>query len=900
MRRFAAGALLVVLAATLQAKQESVSTYDPAKFRTANEKAFENFKRKNGDLWRVEWHPVTGTPHLITGYYLELSEPLTLQNIDGQIRPLLLSLQHLLQIEPAQLVLAKADFDAAPKQKETGTWFIHYRQIHGSARVDGASVRLIVRGTRVTSLGSDFFPEVDVAATPSISLDSALVAVAVAEGVQAIKPESTELVVHTVVIDGILHYHLAWAVVLPVTAGRAEPVSQPANQQQQQQQQKGDRTLTAVQWRYVVDAHTGRILDRQNLLVSENVQGRVTGMVVPRFATDTPVERPLRSLIVRARQGGVTHESVTDPGGDYKFLGLLPAAVELQSFLEGPHLRIRNNETPDPDATHNASLTAPATHDWLFNTDDPSPGDVETNAFFHVNEIRDYFLRGDPFDISPTPDPMIASVRAGPYCNAYAGPGGLDFGTGCSTDFASCPDVVYHEYTHRIVDAVYVTTPIFDRVYFDAMNEAWADFFGATIVDYPNIGEACTLARNIDVPDQFFPADFDGAPHQSGRIIAGALWDLRRALGPVYVDSLALRAMKHTPLNYSEYLGAVLAEDDDPVWSTDPLVANNIPADGTPNAAAICHHFYDVHGISHRYCAGHTTRPMAVITSPDPVGAALLPRGALAVLVIGTADGASGDRLDQFVVEYAHSTAPAVWRSVGVALAGGGVAPITEAELARIDAAVLLDGFYRIRLTVQTAGGAVATAFTTIRIDRSLRTGFPVDTIREFVGAAAVADLDPTFPGQEIVATSTFATHAWHHDGSPVAGWPAGPGSLAAPAIADLNADRRLEVVVANSTGVRVFSNTGGLRWERLVEGEVAGNAVIADLDGDARKLEIVALAWNETLSKSTLYAWRGDDGSPVPGFPVEVDDSMRTVPAWPTLIATASRRSPPVRKAVS
>ena len=49
-------------------------------------------------------------------------------------------------------------------------------------------------------------------------------------------------------------------------------------------------------------------------------------------------------------------------------------------------------------------------------------------------------------------------MRNGPYCNAGAGPGGLSFGSGNGTscqDFALCADIIYHEYTHRIVRTTY-------------------------------------------------------------------------------------------------------------------------------------------------------------------------------------------------------------------------------------------------------------------------------------------------------------------------------------------------------------------------------------------------------------------------------------------------------------
>ena len=96
------------------------------------------------------------------------------------------------------------------------------------------------------------------------------------------------------------------------------------------------------------------------------------------------------------------------------------------------------------------------------------------------------------------------------------------------------------------------------------------------------------------------------------------MWDVRAVLGSDYVDKLALRAIKHVPLNYNDYLGAILEEDDDKTFSS-YASADNDPDNGTPNIVTICQAFSDAHGIYDPYCEGYVQQPVAIISDPSPI-----------------------------------------------------------------------------------------------------------------------------------------------------------------------------------------------------------------------------------------------------------------------------------------
>jgi len=64
-------------------------------------------------------------------------------------------------------------------------------------------------------------------------------------------------------------------------------------------------------------------------------------------------------------------------------------------------------------------------------------------------------------------------------------------------NLALMSDVLYHEYTHGVVDHVYTTDlPYSGQT--GAMNEAWADYFACTINGNPVMTEGCP-AKTEDI-----------------------------------------------------------------------------------------------------------------------------------------------------------------------------------------------------------------------------------------------------------------------------------------------------------------------------------------------------------------------------------------------------------------
>ncbi|PKO24180.1 MAG: hypothetical protein CVU38_00045 [Chloroflexi bacterium HGW-Chloroflexi-1] len=158
--------------------------------------------------------------------------------------------------------------------------------------------------------------------------------------------------------------------------------------------------------------------------------------------------------------------------------------------------------------------------------------------------------------------------------------------------------------------------------------------------------------------------------------------------------------------------------------------------------------------------------------------------------------------------------------------------------------------------------------------------GWPITTGGWIVASPAVGDLDGDTDPEVVVGTWEGADHgrvfAWHHDGQPVAGWPVvlPSGVFASPVLADLDADRRPEVIVADHGGqVYVFTSQGTPfpGWPQSVSAAITAQPTVGNLDG-RRGPEIVVGAEN-----GYVHAWHAD-GTPVAGWPVHIAGELRGV----------------------
>jgi Zn-dependent metalloprotease len=231
----------------------------------------------------------------------------------------------------------------------------------------------------------------------------------------------------------------------------------------------------------------------------------------------------------------------------------------------------------------------------------------QVNVFHHMNVARDSLKSFDPA-FTGMDHKVPAVVRYGTnYANAFWDGEGLYFGEGDDATVrnpALFADVIYHEFNHGATHQIYPPTMLPYTGEPGALDEAWSDYFACAITGEPLIGDGGFLVgqpwmRNLDNALRF-PDDWLGEVHEDSRIVSGALWDLRKALGPAAANRLIHFARFNLPQSFSELYEDMLLTDDN----------NANLSDGTPNMTAIAQAFgeHGIGGIEASSVEGRPTR----------------------------------------------------------------------------------------------------------------------------------------------------------------------------------------------------------------------------------------------------------------------------------------------------
>lgn len=362
---------------------------------------------------------------------------------------------------------------------------------------------------------------------------------------------------------------------------------------------QGDITTT----RFTVDAISGRIIEQKELLeyigtgehetpqAAMTVHGKVTAMVHPASPRDTMIVVPLPSETLTI--GGKT--VTTDKNGEFTVDGIT-APYTVTATFKGP-----NGKIVRMDNGTNASFSLTSSEAELnINWADDNSDVAERNAFWAVNAVHDYVRRVDTALVHLDKVITVNVNRTDATCNAYFSPQDLSlnflYQSGSCANTALIPDVIYHEFGHR-VNQVRYTDATGNSIVDGSLDEGFADLNSAFMRDNAIIGKdftgANTYLRNLSNTNSW-PKDLNIDIHATGLIVAGAIWDLRKTIGHDAAEHL-FHMMSHlapdgtntiTPMGmhdaFMNVLYALIATDDD----------DNDLSNGTPHINEIIAAFH--------------------------------------------------------------------------------------------------------------------------------------------------------------------------------------------------------------------------------------------------------------------------------------------------------------------
>ncbi len=191
----------------------------------------------------------------------------------------------------------------------------------------------------------------------------------------------------------------------------------------------------------------------------------------------------------------------------------------------------------------------------------------EVNVFYHINYIHDYykkFLGFNGMDYQ-----MKATVHYGTnYANAFYNPRdqNIYLGDGDGQNLlqtSRAADVIYHEYTHGVTHHVYPEDALPYEGQSGAMDEAYSDYFPASVTNDPVIGDwvmAQQYQRDIS-QDYRYPDDWVGEVHEDSKIYSSALWDIREAVGKNIADSIIFASEFYYPAKFIDGRQAIIQAD---------------------------------------------------------------------------------------------------------------------------------------------------------------------------------------------------------------------------------------------------------------------------------------------------------------------------------------------------
>jgi Zn-dependent metalloprotease len=269
-----------------------------------------------------------------------------------------------------------------------------------------------------------------------------------------------------------------------------------------------------------VDANTGAILGGENQLCHATAEAKV----YPHSPLDITMERvDLINMTAKNR-------------------------------LKGPYVEVINAKGDPADSPSGQ---------FFYDKDDTHFAEVM--IYHNLSKVHRYFKS---FGYTGRDKVTKATVHYGnEYDNAFYSPmtDALAFGDGKKLNNLALEDnVAFHEFGH----AVNRTITAMGGAEGGAMNEAFSDYFACAMNSNPLMGVWVMkklnrpFMRNLE-NNRHYPEDIQNEVHRDGEIWGGAVWDVRKALGPAIADKLCFKSLYFlgSRPNFAKGLESLIAAD---------------------------------------------------------------------------------------------------------------------------------------------------------------------------------------------------------------------------------------------------------------------------------------------------------------------------------------------------
>jgi len=545
----------------------SFGVVSPAAYR-----AWARLEADLGDTWAV-WDRATGVPVRILGGRLELPGVVADPRLAQREAETFLQ-RHL------ELLAPGATFDQfvlVTNHQSGGIRSVGFVQTIDGTPVRGGQISVRFKHDRLSLVASEAIPLRGVAVPPPAPPRPEADYVRVAT--QALQVSASTVEAHVegepVLLPLIDEAGLvALRRVVPVDVSVAEPRSR---------------------WTVFVDVRDGQAVAREPSLMFADAS--VSFRVPVRGPHGDRVDRPAPRL-------DATLDGVAVQGDDLGLITVPDGPSTLDIAATGAFVAVENQagEPATLSSTIDGSTAIPP---LLWDEPDDELIDAELTTYLYANEVKSYVRSiGSASEVEWIDEQLPARVNIDQSCNAFwdgkAGTINFFVANEDCENTGRLTDVVNHEFGHGIHSRSLIPGVGSMDV---ALSEGVSDYLAATIVDDPSMGRGFFFderpIRELD-PEGFewhWPED-RGEVHAEGRIIGGALWDLRGELGVEATDRIWFEATRRASDIPTMYVEALLVDDDDGDLQN-----------GTPNVCLIT----DVFGAHGLFQAAIEFSPPAVL-----------------------------------------------------------------------------------------------------------------------------------------------------------------------------------------------------------------------------------------------------------------------------------------------